>query len=320
MGFETGYTAADDFYNLLDERTIDYFDTVSVLGFISRMEERLKHFQQEILFNLTNLSNDREGEYFEALMKPINELSKYFWVKEKDLAIYYTKFSIDQTAILNHTAPGNELYCILRSTKEDLKEYYPKNSVEYDEAIDVLRRFFNFFAGYYLETISTFIQEAKRPDNKNRIVSSSALTGKVKNNTNEKTNMQLIAVVSFGFPGKYINALKSIYHQLRLNTGDFINRDFTKEEIFVQILTAKDFSMIDGEIHFGCETTQVAYILSKMEKWSNEFSYANIEASKRFFTKKGTLLTATNISKSKDKDPKQKAFIDSCFENLTKKQ
>ena len=120
-------------------------------------------------------------------------------------------------------------------------------------------------------------------------------------------------ILTFGFKKTDTHILKRIYNFLILETGDFINKEKTSEETFINILIAKNIHPISNKIHFECETTQVAEILKAMKRFSKEFSFSKIEKSKLFYTKNGLLLTASNLSKSGHKEPKQKEFIDNFF-------
>lgn len=129
-----------------------------------------------------------------------------------------------------------------------------------------------------------------------------------------------VIVKSFGFGKDHVPSLASIYNGLNFDSGDFINKERTTQQVFIDALTIKNLSTINGTIHFACETTQVAYILKTMRRWSKEFTFSNIERSKLFYTKTGEFLTATNISKSGYSEPKQKEYIDLFFAKLLLKQ
>ncbi len=48
----------------------------------------------------------------------------------------------------------------------------------------------------------------------------------------------------------------------------------------------------------------------------NSLSFVNIEHSRSFYSKGGTLLKANNFSKAKSFDPKEKATIDNIFKQM----
>jgi hypothetical protein len=120
--------------------------------------------------------------------------------------------------------------------------------------------------------------------------------------------------VNIGLSKKHIPLLKELY-RLAFERGDVVNRDLTSEDEFINILTADDLSTVEGKIYFGCETTQVAYILEKLKGLSGEFTYVKVEKSGKFFTKKRKELTGTDISKARSSSPFPKEYekIDSFF-------
>jgi hypothetical protein len=160
MGFQTGYPAADTFYNELDKRTVDYFGDSTVIGFINRMDGYLKDFRQEILKNLLAFSEPKQKEYLDLITEPISQLSKYFWVEEKHVIDYYNQFSIDEAAIINHSDTSNELYFILSNEPDNLKNFYRNDYTgKYDNSIEILRGFYNLYSRKFLQSISSYINQ-----------------------------------------------------------------------------------------------------------------------------------------------------------------
>lgn len=160
MSFQTGYPAADTFYNELDKRTVDYFGDSTVIGFINRMDGYLKDFRQEILRNLLAFSEPKQIEYLDLISEPIPELSKYFWAEEKHVIDYYNQFNIDEAAILNHWNTSNELYFILSNEPDNLKDFYRNDYTgKYDNSIEILRRFYNLYSRKFLQSISSYINQ-----------------------------------------------------------------------------------------------------------------------------------------------------------------
>jgi hypothetical protein len=313
MGFNTKFPAADAFYNKLDEKTISYFGDESVMSFVLISEGLLKDFRQETLTNLIGLNNDQSIKYFEALREPIVELSKYLYRWPSDVEKYLKQYEITEEALLNHDLPRNELYLILCSSKKDLKDRYGRNSLEFDEAIHAVMIFGNYFAAKTLRSTEGFISERDGNELPERALSTNVGKSDIKPKVTQS--------FSFGVSDKAIPELKEIYWNLKMDTGNFINKDMTTEDQFVSILTSENALDVNGAVHFECETTQVAYILEKILVLYPTFSFAMIEKSKKFITKKGTVLRAGHISKSKSgNEPKQYAAINKFFNKLSKKE
>ena len=118
--------------------------------------------------------------------------------------------------------------------------------------------------------------------------------------------------LNFGYKEKTTDRLKDICRLLNLKI-DFLNDDLTSEDNFVEVMTSKDLNKISTQIHIGCETTQFRYIVDKFKPYFNSLTLSNIEKSKLFYSKNGVLITATNLSRNKHHDPKEKTTIDKIF-------
>jgi len=101
----------------------------------------------------------------------------------------------------------------------------------------------------------------------------------------------------------------------------FINDLETSETDFVNVFT-KDWNNHDSEIHIDCETTQFTYLIGKIKFLFKDFTFTNIEKSKNFLSKNGTILKQTNLSKqksvSKDIGVKKQSDIDKIIKNIPK--
>lgn len=171
--------------------------------------------------------------------------------------------------------------------------------------------------GYYSKELKKLKDELesrlKRSGNNNNDISQTEKLSSIKKNEeyiNEKH------IQSFGFSEKHISKLKEIYN-LTFDASHLMNKERTTEKQFIDILTAKDLSVVEGEIYFACETAQAAYILEKMKSLSPKFKYSTIEASGKFFTKNKKPFTANDISASRRKtpSPKEHEKVDSLFKS-----
>lgn len=104
---------------------------------------------------------------------------------------------------------------------------------------------------------------------------------------------------------------------------DFIDEEQTSMDQFIQVLTT-DWSSQDFKIYWKCETTQLAYLIEKVKTYFRNLTALNIEKSNKFISKKGIIITASNLytqkSKTKDIDVKEKARIDKIIKSLIKEQ
>ena len=257
MDFQTGYPAADAFYAELDTRTTDYFDDSTVIGFIYRMDNYLKQFRQEILRNLLAFSEGKQREYLNLISEPIADLSKYFWTEEKHLAGYYKQFNIDENAILNHTDTGNELYFILSNEPSNLKYHYRNDyTAKYDTAIDIIRRFYNFYAAKFLHSIETFIQQhgGKNVQDEHQEIEKGEPLNNVLNSANkhirniEEQKLQAREIVLHCF--EYFNQKKVMSDDEFKRLIEYVDYMIEKENIPSQIVPINKTALPTGYITY----------------------------------------------------------------------
>ncbi len=129
-----------------------------------------------------------------------------------------------------------------------------------------------------------------------------------------EVNEPVVSSFSFSYKLNSINPLEKIYLELNKHV-DFLDCDRTTKEDFIAVFNADNLAKVNSIIYINCETAQFRYILDKMSPWFTDLSLAKIERSKLFYTKKNTLLTANNLSRSKIDNPKQQETIDSIFSN-----
>lgn len=121
--------------------------------------------------------------------------------------------------------------------------------------------------------------------------------------------------ISFGYNLPTTNNLKNTCKLLTLKI-DFLDDNFTSLEDFIEVMTSKDLAQVKKQIHIGCETTQFRYIVDKYKPYFNTLTLSNIEKSKCFYSKNNVLITATNLSRNKHHDPKEKTTIDNIFNQM----
>lgn len=118
---------------------------------------------------------------------------------------------------------------------------------------------------------------------------------------------------NFEFKGNE-KRLKMLYAALEKN--DFIRLKTTKED-FINVF-ALDWDKHDSKIYWNCETVQIRYILDQIKPKFANMTFANIERSKKFFSKHNTHISGSNLSnagsKNKHFDIKDKDKIDTYLE------
>ncbi len=125
-------------------------------------------------------------------------------------------------------------------------------------------------------------------------------------------NINKPTIISFGYKNQSHDFLKNLFKHLNLKM-DFINEQETTQEDFINALTTNNFNTIAKPIKLGCETVQFSYIVEKLKVYFKSLNPTTIEKSKLFISKKGSIITATNLYKSKIDNPKNQAIIDNFF-------
>lgn len=130
-----------------------------------------------------------------------------------------------------------------------------------------------------------------------------------------KTNQtQQPSRVSFGFKGdkdKLLEVIKVLTHEIEL-----LNIDLTTPKQLVDVLTSKNLSQDLPKIYFGVETKQVRYVFDKLMPFCSNLKKTLIAKCNLFYSKLGTPLTFSNLTSSKDQNPKNKELIDEIFRSL----
>ncbi len=310
MGNSISYSEFEVLLSELSKRLDDYYGEGTFMGFKIRMESFISNFKSEYLKNFASLNRENKAFYIAHLNSRIEPLKEAFSLGDRRYLDILAKYKITEESLFNHTHLANELYQILTSELSTLKGLY-KNSltdnIVFDEVVDVLRIFYKQYSFVFTEAI-------------NNLVNGQPLV--IPNSEPSKGSEVKKGDKSFGFPKSSEVVLKRIYYDLKLDSGDFINKLKTSVDDFVGLLTSKDFTHFTAEIHFECETTQVAYIISEMQKYSRDFTFKKISDSKKFYSKRGSAITETNLSKSKSSatKPKQAEVIDKFFADLVLKR
>lgn len=120
--------------------------------------------------------------------------------------------------------------------------------------------------------------------------------------------------LTFGFNGNK-EKLKSVINSLCTQV-ELLKEDVSPADMLVQLLLSNDIKPGNVQIHLDCDNKNFRYVVQKLAPYFNTLSFINIEHSKSFYSKKGTLLKANNFSKARSFDPKAKADIDSIFKQM----
>lgn len=120
--------------------------------------------------------------------------------------------------------------------------------------------------------------------------------------------------ISFGFTGDK-ERLKAAIIQL-CQKIDLLIEDKTSSDDLFAVLTSRDLEASTTKIYLGCETTQFRYIIDKIALQFTNLTLKAIEKTKAFYSKKGTLITAQNLSAGKVDNPKEKGTIDNILKQL----
>lgn len=303
------YSEFEVLFGELSKRLEDYYGEGTFMGFKVRMDSFLTNFKSEYFKNLASLNRENKVSYIAHLNNEIERFKEAFDSGDKRYMDILRKYQITKENLFNHTQTSNELYRILTTELSAMKKLYKNNSTvitTYDDIVDILRIFYKQYSYKFTETIHGIV---------NGLTAAKSGETPVIAETKKDNN-------SFGFPKTSEDLLKTIYLNLILDSGDFINKDQTSMDDFIGVLRAKDYRDVAAEIHFACETTQVTYIITAMQKYSRDFTFKKISNSKKFYSQRGAVITESNLSKSKSKapNPKQFEYIDSFFAKLILKQ
>jgi len=120
--------------------------------------------------------------------------------------------------------------------------------------------------------------------------------------------------LSFGFTGDK-DRLKAAIIQL-CQKIELVNEEKASADDLFAVLTSRDLEASTTKIYLGCETTQFRYIIDKIALQFTNLTLKAIEKTKAFYSKKGTLITAQNLSAGKVDNPKEKGTIDNILKQL----
>lgn len=109
--------------------------------------------------------------------------------------------------------------------------------------------------------------------------------------------------------------LKSVINSLCTQI-ELLKENVSPADMLIKLLLSNDINPGNVQIHLDCDNKNFRYVVQKFAPYFNSFSFINIEHSKSFYSKKGTLLKANNLSKARSFDPKAKADIDNIFKQM----
>lgn len=120
--------------------------------------------------------------------------------------------------------------------------------------------------------------------------------------------------LTFGFTGDK-EKLKVVIGQL-CQKIDLLNDEKTSADELLAVFTSKDLEASTTKVYLNCETTQFRYIIDRIALQFTNLTLKGIEKTKAFYSKKGTLITAQNLSAGKVDNPKEKGTIDNILKQL----
>lgn len=120
--------------------------------------------------------------------------------------------------------------------------------------------------------------------------------------------------LTFGFNGKK-EKLTSLINSLCAQV-ELLKENVSPADMLIQLLLSNDIKPGTVQIHLDCDNKNFRYVIQKFAPYFNSLSFVNIEHSKSFYSKGGTLLKANNFSKARSFDPKAKATIDNIFKQM----
>lgn len=120
--------------------------------------------------------------------------------------------------------------------------------------------------------------------------------------------------LNFGFIGKK-ERLKNIINQLCIQV-ELLKEERSPADLLVQLFTSRNIKPEEIKIYLDCDNKSFRRVLEKLADDFTALTFINIEQSKSFYSKRGTLLKANNFSKAKSFDPKEKAEIDKIFKQV----
>jgi hypothetical protein len=214
--------------------------------------------------------------------------------------------SLENLSTYFKTSPHKNKMAYLYSKLKELK----KRQLElkrYSEDIN-----FNYEATYtnlfkeYLEIEAEYVEKTKDLD----------FIPILNNLTSEKLKALPGPQKKFSFGIKPVSiSLVGLVKQLCLQV-DFLNNSITTPEDLVEVLSAKDIINFKKEIHFGCNTNQLSYIVDKLKPWFKNLNPTTMTNSGLFFTKSGTPLQRQNLYANKVLSQPKRARIDNIFKQF----
>lgn len=177
----------------------------------------------------------------------------------------------------------------------ELQEQFTKfASKDYISLEEVYEHYFKMVPPETSELILSNLTPVKIPINKKKVIKSNS---------------------AFKYRSSNTAVLLKVLKNLQLNL-DLLNENRGNIDQLHELLISPDFSTIDNVFHIACETTQFSYIVSMLKPFFINFNPTSIEHSKKFITKTGVLLKASNLHKNKVHNTKEKEEIDRIIKQL----
>lgn len=114
---------------------------------------------------------------------------------------------------------------------------------------------------------------------------------------------------------KWVARLRPFYPGLTEQLDGFISEE---ENTFIKVFTAKDLRELEEIITLQCDNPQFHFIIKNMQYLFKEKILSIVGTSSKFFSKRGTVLTANSLSKagSNQPIPKGKEKIEKIFRQI----
>jgi|SRR5690554_718503 len=257
------------------------------------------------------LDNDLQKELVRVYKGYVNDMFKYnllpmFAYKNIQEELYNIFLAcIDRLSEYLDGCEQSNKILFIQSRLRDLRIIDLKNnSLSLNDSSKSSRSYTSMFKKY-LEIEAEFIKETKD-------VSFFENTKPINSVVSKNRLKADKASFSFGYKTKDTTNLKKFI--LELNRQLYFLKDGDESvENLLKVLTSKDLSGRLPKVYFNCDTTQLYYIFNKLKPYFNNLTFTNVEKSRLFFTKNGTLLKAQNLSSSKVDLPKNYKEIDQAF-------
>jgi len=129
-----------------------------------------------------------------------------------------------------------------------------------------------------------------------------------------ETNKPVHNRLTFGFRGDK-ESFKKICTLLNNKVG-LLNEELNSVNDFVEVMTSKNLELADKKIYLNVYINQFRKMLDHMKiKFFARLQLSTLEKSQLFYSREGTLITATSLSANKDEYPEDWKLIEEIFKH-----